>query len=169
VTRIATCACEQLRVTCEGDPDRISICSCTQCQRRTGSVYGVGAYFSRDKITGIEGEATVYRRMSEMGRWLDIRFCPRCGTSVYWEAEFIPDMMGVAVGTFADPSFPSHILSLGPITWLNGCLFPRISRGTRPSRSAVRHRNSSLIHASENDQLLRIQSTHQFLRTISAY
>ena len=110
--RTATCACEQLRVTCEGDPDRISICSCTQCQRRTGSVYGVGAYFSRDKITGIEGEATVYRRMSEMGRWLDIRFCPRCGTSVYWEAEFLPGMIGVAVGAFADPSFPKpHLVA----------------------------------------------------------
>lgn len=104
--RIATCACGQVRVTCNGDPDRVTICSCTQCQKRTGSAFGVGAYFWREKVTAIEGEANIYRRTSEAGRWFSQRFCPRCGSTVYWEAEFRPEMIGIALGAFADPAFP---------------------------------------------------------------
>ena len=29
-------------------------------------------------------------------------FCPACGTAVYWEAEYLPDDIGVAVGAFVD-------------------------------------------------------------------
>jgi hypothetical protein len=43
-TRHAACSCEQLRLTVEGEPVRVSIiCHCLACQRRTGSVFGVQA------------------------------------------------------------------------------------------------------------------------------
>jgi hypothetical protein len=29
-------------------------------------------------------------------------FCPSCGSTVYWEPARKPDMIGVAVGAFAD-------------------------------------------------------------------
>jgi hypothetical protein len=49
-TRAAACACGQLRATCEGEPERVSLCNCTQCQKRTGSVYSVHAYFDRGRV-----------------------------------------------------------------------------------------------------------------------
>ncbi len=45
VTREAHCSCGQLRLTCEGEPVRISICHCLECQRRTGSVFGTQRAF----------------------------------------------------------------------------------------------------------------------------
>jgi Glutathione-dependent formaldehyde-activating enzyme len=33
-------------------------------------------------------------------------FCPQCGSNVYWEPGRLPEMIGVAVGCFADPAFP---------------------------------------------------------------
>ena len=33
-------------------------------------------------------------------------FCPDCGSTIFWEPSRKPDMIGVAVGAFADPSFP---------------------------------------------------------------
>ena len=39
-TRTATCSCGQLRLACEGEPVRISICHCLECQKRTGSIFG---------------------------------------------------------------------------------------------------------------------------------
>ena len=35
--RVASCSCGQLRLTCEGEPVRISICHCLECQKRTGN------------------------------------------------------------------------------------------------------------------------------------
>jgi hypothetical protein len=32
--------------------------------------------------------------------------CPDCGATVFWTTEARPDTIAVAVGAFADPSFP---------------------------------------------------------------
>jgi hypothetical protein len=39
----------------------------------------------------IEGEAKLWRRSSDAGCWLDNYFCPVCGSTAYWYAEFAPD------------------------------------------------------------------------------
>jgi hypothetical protein len=36
--RTATCPCRKLRGTCAGEPKKISVCHCLECQRRTGHV-----------------------------------------------------------------------------------------------------------------------------------
>src|SRR5260370_14477634 len=38
-TRRAACCCGQLHLTIEGEPSRISMCHCLECQRRTGAVW----------------------------------------------------------------------------------------------------------------------------------
>ncbi len=103
-THRATCQCGQLRVTTVGDPEIVIACSCLACQRRTGSPFGTGAYFREDRVSA-EGEAQVYARVADSGLDVSIRFCPRCGTSLYWTAELRPGHYGVAVGCFADPGF----------------------------------------------------------------
>jgi hypothetical protein len=104
--RIATCSCGQLQITASGDPDVVVACSCIACQRRTGSPYGVGAYFKRDSVQPVEGKFKSHQRGTDSGRTFTTNFCPQCGTSVYWELEMRPDHIGVAVGCFGDPSFP---------------------------------------------------------------
>lgn len=106
--RVATCACGNLKAECAGEPDRIAACNCTECQRRTGSVFGVGAYYQKSQVT-LMGEYKRYTRSSDAGRWLNIFFCPTCGTSVAWESQVYPDIMGVAVGCFADKHFGKPI------------------------------------------------------------
>ena len=103
-THQATCQCGQLRVNTDGDPDIVMACSCLACQRRTGSPFGMGAYF-RKEAASTEGEARVHSRVADSGLDVSIRFCPECGTSVYWTAELRPEHLGVAVGCFAEPGF----------------------------------------------------------------
>ena len=103
-THRAACGCGQLRVTTTGDPDIVIACSCFACQRRTGSPFGVGAYFKKAAVA-TEGEARVYTRVADSGLNVSIRFCPECGTSLYWTADLRPDHYGVAVGGFAEPGF----------------------------------------------------------------
>ena len=105
-TRTAACACGQLSIACRGAPQRVSVCHCLDCQRRSGSAFGVAAFFPRDAVKP-EGRETTTRRLADSGRGLTFHFCPDCGGTVYWEPEFRPDSVAVAVGAFADPSFPA--------------------------------------------------------------
>ena len=50
-TRHAACSCGQLHLTVEGEPLRISMCSCLACQRRTGAVISNQARFRREQVT----------------------------------------------------------------------------------------------------------------------
>jgi hypothetical protein len=106
-TRHAACNCGQLYLTCEGDPVRVSMCHCLDCQRRTGGVFSTQAWFPRSQITAIEGRATSYVRVADSGNALIFRFCPDCGATVHYESEGRPGLIAVAVGAFADPSFPA--------------------------------------------------------------
>lgn len=105
-TRQASCCCGQLRVTCEGEPVRISMCHCLACQQRTGSVFGTQARFPRDQVSEIQGRATQFTRVADSGNSVTFSFCPVCGSTVYWELGKMPDVIAVAVGAFADPGFP---------------------------------------------------------------
>ncbi len=103
--RIATCACGQLRAICSGEPVLVSLCHCADCQRRTGSAFGAAAFFPRAAVE-TSGEASRYQRASDSGFPVDFRFCPACGSTVFWEPARKPDLIAVALGAFADPTFP---------------------------------------------------------------
>jgi len=47
-----------------------------------------------------------YRHTSDVsGRWLEIYFCPRCGSNLGFRLEAAPGVRTVPAGTFDDPSF----------------------------------------------------------------
>jgi len=109
--RTAACSCGQLKAHCDGEPVRISMCHCLECQKRTGSVFAVQARWPADRVT-LEGRAQEYVRVGDSGGRGTLRFCPTCGTTVYWTADGIPGFVTVAVGAFADPSFASPKVSV---------------------------------------------------------
>jgi hypothetical protein len=110
-THRASCGCGQLGVTCEGEPVRLSMCHCLECQKRTGSPFGVQARFRREQVT-IEGEASEFVRIGDEGNRITLRFCPVCGSTVYWTLSGYPDLVAVAVGNFADRDFPVPRISV---------------------------------------------------------
>lgn len=104
--RTASCTCGQLKISCYGEPQLVALCHCLDCQRRTGSSYGIGAFYAREKAKA-EGDAKTFRRSSHSGHAVTFHFCPNCGSSVFWEPERKPDVIAVAMGCFADPAFPA--------------------------------------------------------------
>jgi hypothetical protein len=104
--RHAACSCGQLHLSIEGEPSRISMCHCLECQRRTGAVISNQARFRREQVT-FAGKATAWMRTAESGNALTFHFCPTCGSTVYWEGEGFPGYVAVAIGNFADPNFPA--------------------------------------------------------------
>jgi hypothetical protein len=104
--RLAACACGSLKVSCHGDPVKVSLCHCLDCQRRTGSSYGVAAFFRREHVEA-EGTTRSYTRQSDSGQPVTFHFCPECGSTVFWTPHRKPETVAVAVGAFADPAFPA--------------------------------------------------------------
>ena len=110
-TRRAACSCGQLSLTIEGEPARISMCHCLECQRRTGAVIGNQARFRREQVA-VAGDATSWSRTAESGNQVTFRFCPTCGSTVYWESGSFPEYIAVAIGSFADPGFPPPTIAV---------------------------------------------------------
>jgi hypothetical protein len=51
-------------------------------------------------------EPAHYRHRSDQsGRWLEVYFCPRCGTNLGLTLELVPGVRTVAAGTFDDPDW----------------------------------------------------------------
>ncbi|HEX8900842.1 GFA family protein [Vitreimonas sp.] len=111
IQRVASCSCGQLRATCAGEPVRVSMCHCLECQKRTGSVYGVQARFARTQVT-LAGASSQWARRGESGGVATFHFCAACSAIVYWEMDALPDFLAVAVGAFADPAFPPPRVSV---------------------------------------------------------
>ena len=115
MTRVAQCHCGQVRLTVEGEPSPVILCHCTLCQRRTGSLIHIGAWFEKEDIT-FEGETRTYTRTNgDLGMEATTHFCPVCGTSVWWPAPIgapLEGKIGIAGGCFADPGFPAPDISM---------------------------------------------------------
>jgi hypothetical protein len=77
------CHCGFITVEGEADPEKTSICHCTDCQTGTGSAFRVsvrvpGATF---KMTG---QPTTYlKTTADSGRPRLQAFCPTCGTPIF--------------------------------------------------------------------------------------
>ena len=120
-TRKATCRCGQLSVTYKGpDPERITLCHCNSCQLRTGTAFSIQGRFPREKAK-IAGKSTKWEFPSDSGKRVTdpscdsggatYHFCPVCGSTVYWDIAAATDVIGIAIGTLTDPTFPPPKIS----------------------------------------------------------
>lgn len=107
----ARCSCGALVLRVPGPSQLIVACHCTECQRRTGSPFGVGAFYPANEVE-ITGTVKEFARAGAKGGMVRTRFCPNCGSTVYWKIDRAPGFIGVAVGAFADSSYPHPTRSI---------------------------------------------------------
>lgn len=88
------------------------MCHCSDCQRRTGSAFSVAAFYVRTNVRLQSGDADCFQRQSTSGYPVSFFFCRRCGTNLWWEPDRMPELVGVALGAFADPAFPPPVQSV---------------------------------------------------------
>ena len=94
--------------------------SATSARGGTGSVLSVQARLPREHVT-IAGQSTTGTFPSdERGaghvsllrqRGGHVSLLPECGSTVYWDISVAPDVVGVAIGEFTDPTFPRPMIS----------------------------------------------------------
>ena len=82
------------------------MCHCLDCQRRTGSAFSVAMFYERGNVRVVGPEPASFERLSASGQPVTFRFCPTCGSNVYWEPHRMPALIGVALDAFADPTIP---------------------------------------------------------------
>ena len=116
------CACGAVRFRVDGAPVVATVCHCRFCQRRLASAFAVLATFDEDKVTLLQGELAEREYHSdESGRWLRMRFCPGCGTTISHSAELRPGKRTIAAGSFDEPGWftiDRHIWVRSKLPWV---------------------------------------------------
>lgn len=107
----ARCSCGAVALSLPGPTNRVAVCHCIDCQRRTGAPFGVGVFYPIEAVT-VSGMPREYVRAAESGGKVRFYFCTVCGSTVYWKADNLPAMIGVALGAIADPNFPAPTKSV---------------------------------------------------------
>ena len=101
----ARCFCGQLSVECRGDPARISVCHCHDCQRRSGSAFAAQIRFATDAVRVI-GDSRSWTRIGDNGGRCTFHFCPDCGSTLFYDLESMPGLRAIAMGAFAGTELP---------------------------------------------------------------
>ena len=109
----ATCACGSSSITVNVGPLMLGVCHCTNCKRRTGSAFGISAYFAKDAVVRQEGDTKVYAfHHAAQNHDQQRHFCPHCGTTLFWFVSSLPDKIGIAGGCFAGEGLPEPSYSV---------------------------------------------------------
>jgi len=94
------CHCGYITYEADADPERTSICHCTDCQTLSGAPFRTSVPAPDHDFRILSGEPTVYVKTGESGNKRVQAFCPRCGSSIYATAPGDgPKTYNIRVGT----------------------------------------------------------------------
>lgn len=99
------CLCGAVRVHLAAQPAAVNMCHCADCQRRSGSPFGMALWLMETDVA-IVGETREFAHRSDKGRDLTNRFCPKCGSTICFTAALNPGLLAIPAGLFADPTTP---------------------------------------------------------------
>jgi len=107
------CLCGAVRYEIAADaPVGVRQCWCRVCQYLGAGSGTVNAIFARDAVT-VSGPLTDYVSRADSGSVMHRRFCAKCGTPIFSEAEPRPRQIIVRVGALDDPNMAKP----GGIIW----------------------------------------------------
>lgn len=80
----ASCHCGYIKFEGEADPEKVTICHCTDCQTSTGTAFRTNVPIPGPSFKLLSGEpATYIKTTAESGNPRAQTFCPKCGTPLY--------------------------------------------------------------------------------------
>ncbi|MFL6606396.1 MAG: GFA family protein [Steroidobacteraceae bacterium] len=129
------CLCRAVRYRITAPPMVTRVCWCRVCQYLAAGNGTVNTCFPSNAIT-VEGQLTDYSLTADSGNVMHRRFCPKCGTQMFSEAESRPHLTFVRAGTLDD----REIARPGATIWVSeaptwACIddrMPRIERQPAP-------------------------------------
>jgi hypothetical protein len=118
------CHCGAIAYEAEIDPDKVSICHCTDCQKITGTAFRVTVFAPESDFRILRGLPKEYLRTAESGNRRANGFCPDCGSQLYaTSAGDGPKVYGIRLGTsrqFAELPPKRQTWHRSAMPWLPG-------------------------------------------------
>ena len=109
----AQCCCGEFKIEIEGEPQLHGLCHCSDCKKRTGSAFGISAYFSSDAIKNVTGQSNCYTLLNrEQNHEQKRYFCNNCGSTLYWTISDKPKIVGIAGGNIVNGTMPEPTYSV---------------------------------------------------------
>jgi len=100
----ASCQCGNLTAEINDGAEAMTVmCHCVDCQRRSGSPFGVISYYEKAEVC-LFGPSKQFTRPCDSGETFTTGFCPECGSTVYALPGKYRGLIGITIGTIADPS-----------------------------------------------------------------
>ena len=115
------CMCGVLRYQCSAAPAAVVCCHCTDCQRRTGSAFGISVIVPREAFHKTCGDASVWVSERESGNVMNLQSCAVCGTRCWAEQEANPKFLVVIGGTVDNATLlqpDAHIYTATKQSWI---------------------------------------------------
>ena len=98
------CLCGAVRYTARPEPEFVIVCHCRDCQKFTGSAFGLLAGLPQSAIE-IQGTLKTFTKTADSGKPIVRHFCPECGSPITEESAAAPGMVYLNAGTLDDPTF----------------------------------------------------------------
>lgn len=93
------CHCGAIRFEAKVDPDRITLCHCTDCQQLSGGPYRATAPAPAETFRLSAGTPRSYVKTAESGAQRRHAFCGDCGTPIYATSVETPRSYSLRIGT----------------------------------------------------------------------
>ena len=119
-----SCSCGFIAFEADADPEKVTICHCTDCQSSTGTAFRTNVPVTGDTFKMLSGTPTIYvKTTADSGNPRAQAFCPRCGSPIYST-------------TPGDGPQPFYMVRVGVLRERDQ-LAPRVQNWTRSARPWV--------------------------------
>ena len=109
------CPCEAVRFAVNAMPLLVYACHCTECQRWSGSAFGLSMPVAAGSFALTCGRLKLWCRTGASGVESSYWFCGDCGGGIYGASDSRPGIITVRAGTLDDTSWlrPTAHIYLG--------------------------------------------------------
>jgi hypothetical protein len=97
------CLCGAVRYRVTAEPIAFYACHCTECQRRSGSAFGLSMIVLTEALELISGNPSPFECELSGGRREKGTFCPSCTTKLWHIPDAYPQIRGLRAGTLDAP------------------------------------------------------------------
>jgi len=96
-----SCHCGAIRFTADIDPERVTLCHCSDCQALSGAPMRAIVRAPIDQFQ-LQGNPKAYLKTAQSGQRRAQVFCPECGTPLYGSEAENPQYVVIRLGCVAE-------------------------------------------------------------------
>lgn len=106
-----SCLCGEIKYKLLSEPQKVSNCHCTMCQKQHGAAFATYASLPKSDLVYTSGASSLveYNSSSTIKR----KFCKVCGSNIEWSGSpDYPQWASIAIGTLDTPYKPSEVIDI---------------------------------------------------------